>query len=266
MASVDHMRAFRWAAAASSALFVAGCDFGQVTSLSVSAPQCGPTNSTCFITRLDEMATFTVRGKGLCKVARLNFGDGKFLEENDHDFDKGPWIATRIYDGWPGLKTAMAEGVTNCTGKATMAMHVFKNASHGEIWNVGITGPFSDPINCFNAPLGSGGMMPPLRPNTTVTVSAQTTPLMQFGCVGGCAFDPNGRANTVAAAPEPFPGMRELSLVWRVGTQVVQGGTAAVTFVTQQPGPLEICVNDRRMSDNGGGWEVNILVDESQAP
>ena len=266
MASIDRMRAFRRAAAAAPVLFLSGCDFGQVTNLSVTAPQCSANQSFCDVVRHDETATFTVRGKGLCKVARLNFGDGEFVDANDLDFDTGPWVVYHNYEGWPGRKTAAAEGVTNCTGKATQAMQVSKNAAHGEVWNVGIADPFSDPINCFNVPLGAGATMPPLRPNTTVTASAQTTPLIQFGCIGGCAFNPDGRMGTVAAAPEPFPGMRELSLVWRVGTQVVQGGTASVTFVTQQPGPLEICVNDRKMSDNRGGWEVNILVDESRAP
>ena len=49
-------------------------------------------------------------------MVRLYFGDGTFIDERDHDFDKGPWIASHHHEGWAGPKTISAEGLTNCVG------------------------------------------------------------------------------------------------------------------------------------------------------
>jgi hypothetical protein len=60
-----------------------------------------------------------------------------------------------------------------------------------------------------------------------------------------------------AGPPARSPGLREFSLVLRIGTQGVQGGTD-VRFTTTERGPLEICVNDGVLSDTRGGWEIHI--------
>ncbi len=44
-------------------------------------------------------------------------------------------------------------------------------------------------------------------------------------------YDADGKNPSTAVAPLPFPGLRELSMVLKVGTQTVQGGTD-VTFTT----------------------------------
>src|SRR5206468_11907798 len=96
---------------------VAGCNIGKVTSVVVTTPQtsCDASRRICGVTRLDKVQ-LEARGQGHCDVVRLYFGDGTFIDERDHDFDKGPWIASHHYEGWAGSKTISAEGVTNCVG------------------------------------------------------------------------------------------------------------------------------------------------------
>jgi hypothetical protein len=104
---------------------------------------------------------------------------------------------------------------------------------------------------------------PPLRKNTLVRITKipNSNTQINFGCAfNGCIHDANGR-NSPAAAPFPFVGLREFSLVIKVGTQVVQGGTN-VSFKTNQAGPLEICVNDPDLFNNTGAWGINVRVDD----
>lgn len=63
----------------------------------------------------------------------------------------------------------------------------------------------------------------------------------------------------------PFPGLRQYSLVLRVGSQVGQGGTG-VPFTVAQDGQLELCMNDDVPVDNTGGWGIALTVDERGAP
>jgi len=70
---------------------------------------------------------------------------------------------------------------------------------------------------------------------------------INFGCVAaGCVYDADGKPGTSAIAPFPFLGMREYSLVLRIGSQVVQGGTnVQFTTASTSTGPLLFCLNDR---------------------
>jgi hypothetical protein len=247
-----------------SLIALCGC-FGQVETLTVEAPSC-QSGSPCSVVRKVDAARFTVTGTGVCKLVRLNYGDGSIDEIQDHDFDKGPWIVTHTFTGYPGDKSVRAQGITNCTGTTNnVPIKVFKNAQQEIVWSIGLNEPYIDPTNCFNVPDGATAQMPVLRPGTQVTVIGSATPMMEFGCFGGCAFGPNGRS-TIASPPNPFPGMRESSLVLRVGTQMAQGGTTASSFVTTGSGRLELCINDNRVSDNHGGWRIDVLVNEFAAP
>jgi hypothetical protein len=96
-----------------------------------------------------------------------------------------------------------------------------------------------------------------------VHITAGTTPEVAFG--GGVHYDPDGKPGSVAPASFFFPGYKEYSLIVTVGPEVHQGGTNT-TFNVTQGGDVGLCDNDDDPSDNGGGWQVTIFVDESQAP
>ena len=82
-------------------------------------------------------------------------------------------------------------------------------------------------------------------------------------------YDADGIATPATTPGFPtslrFPGMRPFSLVLRVGTQVVQGGTS-MSFVANQTAPLEICVNEHDSTAGSGGYEVHIRTDENGPP
>jgi hypothetical protein len=89
---------------------------------------------------------------------------------------------------------------------------------------------------------------------------------VDFGCpFAGCLYGIGGKPQSIAGSRFPFPGLREFSLVLRIGTQVEQGGFN-VSFVANQTAPLELCMNDDLLSDNSGAWGVFLTVDESTAP
>jgi len=99
-------------------------------------------------------------------------------------------------------------------------------------------------------------------------VKIKTIPLssfpagVNFGCpLNSCIYDADGRPGSIADSRFPFPGLKEFSLVLRVGTQVVQGGTN-MSFISTDAGKLEICLNDSTPEDNAGGYEIDIRVDE----
>ncbi|MGZ9196884.1 MAG: hypothetical protein ACXW4I_10720 [Candidatus Deferrimicrobiaceae bacterium] len=112
------------------------------------------------------------------------------------------------------------------------------------------------------------GISLPLRRNTKVRIKTNPDPNVRinFGCLlNTCVYDADGEPNSSAPSGFPFPGLRKYSLVFRVGQQIVQGGTN-MNFTTNQGGLLQVCVNDERLDDNTGAWGIGISVDESQAP
>ena len=102
-------------------------------------------------------------------------------------------------------------------------------------------------------------------PRMLVQVSVQTVSGISginFGC-SGCVYNADGSPGTAAASSFPFPGLREYSVVFRIGSQVVQGGTDT-RFTTTASGPLEFCLNDgdNDLTNNVGGFDVTISVDQ----
>ena len=67
----------------------------------------------------------------------------------------------------------------------------------------------------------------------------------------------------MAAAPFPFPGLVEYSAVFRVGSQVIQGGTNT-QFTTTTGGTLMFCLNDgdNNLTNNNGGFNVTLSADQ----
>jgi hypothetical protein len=216
---------------------------------------------------IDTPTTFTVGGRGFCSRFKINFGDGASTEIMNTDFGQmGTAVATvsHTYTGWSGLKTVSVEGLGDCGGTAKQLVRVVHQTPTPHVGEViGYTAGKND---------ACGPPLPfhSLRPNTSVNIDSpaeavdNSIPTISF-CIGGCRHDAAGIPNSVSSSNSPFPGLRELSLVLRVGSQVVQGGIRT-NFRTTQSGPLEICVNDGILWDNTGAWRMFIQVDESQAP
>jgi hypothetical protein len=254
------VRISRWQVwALVAVLSITGRASGQVvTGVAVTTPRPCDANG-CGALRPDPV-WFAVTGRGLCLV-RVDFGDGTSIQPPAPiDFDRGPWPVYHFFaNSWPGPKTIRAEGIPPCSGMATVSHRVFEGVVFAEKWVVALAAPTQ---MCYPVP----GGLPPLRTNTRVTVSALTTPKVDFRCPAkGCVYDPDGKPSSSASTRFPFPGLREFSLILMVGNQVQQGGTNASAFVTNQPGGLSICLNDDNTRDNIGGWEIHLSVDESQA-
>ena len=185
------------------------------------------------------------------------------------NFDQGPWRVTHDYGGaWPGPKTIRAQGTGQCVGNVTARHVVFAHDlgsnTFDEILNFpvvldGSDAPFQ---SCYAAP--GSPPWPALRSNTIVTVTSPPTPTISFCPLNTCVYTADGKPGSSAGPSFPYPGFREFSLVLVVGSQNAQGGSST-TFTTTQSGELLLCFNDGNMSDNRGGWEINIAVDESAA-
>ncbi|HEY2981242.1 MAG TPA: hypothetical protein VGJ22_08685 [Anaerolineales bacterium] len=241
-----------------AALFVAACAFylvllgctphkyaGSVDSMTVS--NTGP--------KLDEKIVFTVKGTGNCSL-RVDFGDNTFFDPGGfYDFSKWPdgLPVEHTYTGWPGTKSVVAYGIADgpgdCSGSARSSI---------------LVGPRY--ALAFVAPLLPVCGLVPDQPqliagwNVHITTNPDPRVKIDFGCIlSGCTYDADGEPNSVAPAEFPFPGLHKYSLVIKIGTQVVQGGTD-VSFVVDQIGAMELCVNDDVLSGNSGAWGIFIEV------
>lgn len=204
-------------------------------------------------------ANFYLQGDGVCAKVSVDFGDGTPpMVVANYDFSAAPLPqVAHTYTGWGGRKTVKAGSVENCIGEAKMIFTIGPPA-----YNVG----FAQPLSTACANVSAALNKPPLRKNTIVHMKTNPAPNVRinFGCAfNGCIHDADGR-NSPAIAPFPFPGLKEFSMVMRVGTQIVQGGTN-VTFTTNQAGPLEVCVNDSDLFNNTGAWGLILDIDESGA-
>ena len=198
---------------------------------------------------------FYVVGEGTCEGLQVDFGDGTPPLDSDQDNVLTPpgVRVSHSYTGWGGKKTVTAKAVSNCTGSAKRVFVIGKPQVI-----IGLKQP--TPTACAQP----SPNLPPLRKGSLVLVTTTGSNVrIDFGCaLGGCVHDADGILNSTADPSYPFPGFRALSLVIRVGTQIVQGGTN-VSFTTNQAGPLELCVNDNNLTDNGGAWGIVVEVDES---
>lgn len=110
--------------------------------------------------------------------------------------------------------------------------------------------------------------MPLLPANVLVRVMGSPSPQVNFGCsFNGCIHDPDGRPGTAGAAPFAFPGMREYSLVMRVGGSMLFQGGKSERFTAPTGGTLEFCQNTDNPAGNiTGGWGIDVQVDELGFP
>jgi hypothetical protein len=200
---------------------------------------------------------FIVGGSGTCDII-LDWGDDRKTVINDAPLASKPHYK-HTFIGWRGGKTVTVEPVSpnDCKGMARTRF-VTTPAVATLAW---ARDPKGDTRSCVNFP-----GRPFLNPNSIVKITAQLTPVVNFGCGNnGCIYDPNGKPGSSAIAPFEFPGLREYSLVLREGGaagRVFQGGTSA-QFTSVTGGELQFCQNNDRPQNNiTGGWQVDVRVDE----
>jgi hypothetical protein len=251
-------------------LLAAGCNIGKVSRVVVVPPNANSATRACNLLSqsgpgcpMNQPLEIRVFGRAPCTLLEVEFGDGEKTEVRNFDFAKSeedlqaPLVLTHTYKGWPGPKRVKAAGVTNCAGTATTDFDLL-TASGTPSYRLGFQQPV--PTACTPVP-GTK----PLRPGTLARVETTDVMATNYGCpLGGCVYGADGKPGSQAPAQFPFPGLREFSQVWRVGTQIEQGGSSA-SFTVRERGPLEVCVNDDNLPDNHGAWRVDITVDERNA-
>lgn len=253
-----------------AAILAAGCNIGKVSRLVVLPPNPGSSTSACRLLsqggpacRMGQPLEIRIYGRGPCTLLEVEFGDGQKAEvrnaglANSEADNQSPVVLSHSHSGLPGPKQVRARGVTNCAGTATADFDLLMPDGRAAF----VTG-FQQPVPTACTPIPG---IAPLRAGAVIRVTTADVQTTNYGCaLGGCVYGPDGRPGSSAAAPFPFPGLREYSQVWRIGGQIEQGGASA-TFTVRQPGPLELCVNDNQLADNRGAWRVEISADERNA-
>jgi hypothetical protein len=198
-----------------------------------------------------------VSGVGKCGRIEIDWGDTDKDDYQYVDLGKNP-VFTHTY-GQGGGKTVTVEGKFGCGGKVNTRFVL-----EPSVFSVGFaqakTPPTPTPPTCAAPSNHPGVRQRELVRITTIPATGGVG--IDFGCpFQGCRYDADGKPGSVAAPPFPFPGLREYSLVLRVDKQVVQGGTN-MSFIATHSGPLELCLNDPDMTNNVGGYQVDIRIDQ----
>lgn len=206
---------------------------------------------------------FVVSGSGTCSGLSVDWGDAG-TQQISRAIDFGDASTAdqtfdHIFVGWGGGKTVTVTGV-GCEGTARTRFDMTPSPLR-----LGFAQPGTDVCA-----MPANNSLPGLARGWLVTVTAvpiATPPYdrgINFGCpFSNCVYDADGRTGSVANGSYPFPGLREYSLVLRVGQSVFQGGSNA-RFTTTGSGRLEFCLNDadNNATNNLGGFDVTVAVDQ----
>ena len=196
--------------------------------------------------------TFDIQGSGSCEQGWIDFGDGNATKILN--VSSWPVQERHVYLGWSGSKNIRVKGLVNCIGSATVPLNVGFAPDGRQTFVLGFA-----PTRNVCEPLAG---KPDIKIGTVLRLEANDGKI-QYGAP---VFDASGDRTTAAPPDFAFPGMRPFSLVYRIGTQTVQGEAGRVVFRATQRGPLEICVNDNpaQLNDNLGapGVRIDILVAE----
>jgi hypothetical protein len=199
-----------------------------------------------------------VNGTGRCAELKIDWGDSLNQTYQYIDLQSNP-VFTHTFCCRGGGKTVTVEGTARCTGKVNTRF-VMEPSVYQLGFNV-VPSPTAQ--ICHQMP----GNFPAIGKHDLVKIKtspASSFPAgVNFGCpLNSCIYDADGRPGSVADSSFPFPGLKEFSLVLRVGTQVWQGGTNTSFLSNGNAGSLEICLNDSTPNDNGGGYRVDITIDQ----
>ncbi|HET7144256.1 MAG TPA: hypothetical protein VFI68_09575 [Anaerolineales bacterium] len=214
---------------------------------------------------------FILNGVGICNSVKADWGDGNI----DPLINGGPGVPvdlagtdpsavatrtlTHTFTGWGGGKTVTVEGNYNCIGKVNLRFEIPPLKK-----NLGWAQPGPAGTNmCQTFTPSLPNMIPRMLVDVSATLVGNARGI-DFGCfAGGCVGDADGRPGPVADSRFPFPGFREYSVVYRIGSQLIQGGTNT-QFTTTSSGIMEFCLNDGdiNLTNNKGGFDVTIRVDQ----
>jgi hypothetical protein len=233
----------------------------------------GPFNGACTRERLeslafaeyDQEAIFNMQGSGTCEEVSFDYGDGSppqiFVNVA---FGQGQgWQVRNTYSGWPGKKMIRIKGLRNCLADSSTEILVgFEPEGRDDLRNA--FRPNSTQCNpVILMTTSPPRTMPPIRKGSGVRIEADGGTI-NYGSSN--IFNASGALGPVPAG-YLFPGHRKFSLVYRIGSQLIQGEVGPVVFTAMQTGPLEVCVNDNPslLTDNTGGMLITITVNESSA-
>jgi hypothetical protein len=231
-----------------------GCVAGRIDSVTLNPPD--QWTSPDHYLETHSSLGFTVDGQGTCGELTVDYGD----DSSDHLTSRGfRFYPLHQYVGWGGGKTVTVIPGANCSGFARTRFNIEPTRTRTFAWARDRRGN----INICNAVPNA----PPLASNSLVHVTGQPTPVVNFGCpFNKCIADAEGRPGTIASSAFPFPGMREYSLVLRVGTQPPFQGGINTQFVVPIGGTLEACQNTDNPAAATGGWELGFTVDQLGRP
>lgn len=193
-------------------------------------------------------------GSGTCDELSVDYGDGTALQTYSNT--RLPAQLTHTFFGWPGTKTARITGIRNCSGSRSTQVLVGYKPNGRDTYKLRY---YPTRTVCNAVP-----DVPPVRIGSTLRISTDGTKI-KYGLP---QFDASGEPGTSAPPAFAFPGLRNYSLVYVIGTQRQQGEAGSVIFRANQTGPLQICVNDNPgdLGDNSGvGMLIEIGINEGSA-
>ena len=203
-------------------------------------------------------------GQGNCASAVVDFGDGDGLQtfsnqalDNSH--------ALRIphtYRLWPGKKTVRIRGQGTCSGEVSRDISVGFAPNGREDYRLGYA---ASAMQCTAVKDTGLQTLMRLRAGTGVRITTDGGRI-NYGQANQ-TFDASGDPTAPVPAGYTFPAHRKFSLVYRIGSQLVQGEAGPVTFIAASTAPLEVCVNDNPafLADDRGGMLLTITVNERSA-
>jgi hypothetical protein len=244
---------------------ISDLEFGDLTPRP--ADYCQPHNGPDCATDLQEFPSYAELGKtirvlplgtGTCGAISIDFGDGTPPVVQNLQLgtaaNPGPGVL-HTYTGWPGRKLVHVKGISGCLGDQSKQIMVARAPVGRGEFELGFVPTL---MVCNVVP-----NLPPLRKGVGVRIFADA--LIKYGPF--IEFGASGEPNTSAPAAFPFPGFRKFSVIYRVGSQVVQGEADYVPFKVLATAPLEICLNDiaTDLGDNSGAGRFVITVNEVSA-
>ncbi len=222
---------------------------------------------------LGDPLAFVIKGSGICERFDIDWSDGSTsnvvpAQTTGCSVNPDPaqqsshfqCFIEHTYNDWPGGKTVTVTARQGCEGRVNTRF----------VTNPAVAGiAFGRPgVNYCDKVPGK----PDLQNRTNVVIWTQPSSTrcggIWYNNLNPHCYDADGIPE-LATSADPmtfaFFGLRKYSLVVRVGTQVLQGGTN-MNFTTNQTGPLEFCVNEPHPREGVGGYSIYVRTDSLGPP